>query len=124
MKKVFAVMMVATVMSTVAFAQEEGAKKPSWLSVGVGGFIGSDFSGGGAELINRSSSGGLAGEKQIFPYFGGGGFLFVDVKYAELTLGFFGGSGASKSTVESSSGTRESERDLSYASFNVALLLK
>jgi opacity protein-like surface antigen len=141
MKKVFAIMTVAVVMCATAFAQEEdiespneGTKKSSWLSAGVGGFIGGDFGGGGAELFNHDQGRGLPNiitqEKESYPYFGGGGFLFLDVKYAELTLGFFGGNGASKYTQQRTANTNsgytdyESETDVSYASFNIGLLLK
>jgi len=48
------------------------------LSAGVGGFIHSDF-GGGVEQGSKEFT---------MPYYGGGGYLFVDAVYAEFFFGY------------------------------------
>ena len=51
------------------------------FSIGAGGYFTSDF-GGGVVGISR-------GRAMETPYFGGGGFIFLDATFAELSLGFF-----------------------------------
>ena len=78
-----------------AFAQdeEEGGKSGTFrLSAGVGGFVSNDF-GGGVSISGSIQSMGEGVSNIHAPYFGGGGFVFFDAAYAELTLGFFGGGG-------------------------------
>jgi len=57
-------------------------------SVGGGAFFASDF-GGGFEYGN--------GEKVTTPYYGGGAYLFIDVRYAEIFVGYSMGGGKWKS---------------------------
>jgi opacity protein-like surface antigen len=80
MKKVIAIMTVAVVICAAAFGQEETQKKQGIFSVGVGEYFISDFGGGIEGLIKT-------------PYVGGGGFVFFDARYAELSLGIFGAGG-------------------------------
>ena len=54
------------------------------------------------------------------PYFGGGGFAFLDATYAELSLGFFGGAG----TYKEDQGSQSSESDMSVTGFDIGLLGK
>jgi hypothetical protein len=79
-KKNLAVLVIAALTASGVFAQDFG------LSVGVGGYFGSDF-GGGYE-------GG--GRKVETPYLGGGGFAFFDATYAELSVGVLAGGGTWK----------------------------
>jgi hypothetical protein len=88
------------------------------VSAGGGGFIGGDF-GGGVE-------GEADGVKMTLelPYFGGGGFIFVDATYAELSLAIFGGGGKYKMTMEAGGVSQSDDVDSSYLSFNIGLLGK
>jgi len=83
MVKKLAVVLILTVLAAGgAFAQAEFK-----LSAGAGGYITSDF-GGGAEALKDGYA-----DYQIFtPYFGGGIFAFMDATFAELSIGFWGGS--------------------------------
>ncbi|MDR0663730.1 MAG: hypothetical protein LBF80_06620 [Spirochaetaceae bacterium] len=67
--------------------QEQKRKKPVFtLSAGAGMLIGGNL-GGGISTEN--------GKLDIvkLPYFGGGGFLFFDATYGEISVAFFGGGG-------------------------------
>ncbi|MDR1239320.1 MAG: hypothetical protein LBK27_04330 [Treponema sp.] len=66
------------------------------MSIGAGGYLDGDF-GGGSESVGNNN----ARQTVTLPYFGGGGFLFFDAKYVEVSFGFFPGSG--KYTMEASS---------------------
>jgi hypothetical protein len=122
MKKLVASIMVAAVIGTVASAQANIIQALG-LSVGGGVFIGGDF-GGGAKAT--ASYGGLSGEmSEKLPYFGAGGFLFLDAKYVELSLGLFGGGGAAKTTTKfPGTSTTTEKMDMSIGSFNIGLLGK
>jgi opacity protein-like surface antigen len=87
-KKVFFGLVLA------AFAAGSLAALPDFsLSAGAGGYIGGDF-GGGIKL-----EGGGQEYAIKMPYFGGGGYVFLDATYAELSFGFFGGGGNAKSDI-------------------------
>jgi opacity protein-like surface antigen len=81
-KKGLLVLILAAIVVMGAYAAP-----PFRIGIGGGGYFTSDF-GGGAEV-----SGG--GWRVAFetPYAGGGGFLFFDITYAELSFGFFTGGG-------------------------------
>jgi hypothetical protein len=74
-------LLIAAVSAAGAFALPEFK-----LSAGAGGYFTSDFGGG----VGNGSS------KIETPYAGGGGFVFLDATYAELSLGFFTGGGTTK----------------------------
>lgn len=88
MKKIFAVLVLA------AFATGSLAAQ---VSIGAGGYMGGDF-GGGAE-VSTSSSLASFDALQTMPYFGGGGYLFFDARYVELSLGLFAGGGTSEAST-------------------------
>ena len=110
-KKVLLVLVLAAIVTGGAYAQLISQIS---FSAGGGGFIGGDF-GGGIEMSQSGEKGSYE-----YPYFGGGGFIFCDATYAELSLGFFGGSGKAKM----SGGGQSAESDFSIASFNIGLLGK
>lgn len=110
-KKGLLVLVLAAIIVGGAYAQIISQIS---FSAGGGGFIGGDF-GGGYE--GSSDYGKVSYE---YPYFGGGGFIFCDATYAELSLGFFGGSGKAKGSF----GGFSMEVDYSIASFNIGLLGK
>jgi hypothetical protein len=110
-KKVFSMLVLAALAAGGVSAQTAFG-----VSAGVGGLIGGDF-GGGLE-----SSGGTM--KIEMPYFGGGGFAFLDATYAELSLGISGGGGKIKMTMEGGGQSYTSETDWSITNFNIGLLGK
>jgi hypothetical protein len=77
MRKVFSILAVAVVFATTAWAQD------LTVSVGAGALGVGDFA-GGYKKDNISMS---------YPNFGGGGFVFFDVTYAEVSVGFLAGGG-------------------------------
>jgi hypothetical protein len=102
------------------------AQIPFAMSVGFGGFIGGDF-GGGLDVDNDFTV--LQSTKTTVdtPYFGGGGYAFFDAKYAELTLGMYGGSGKLRLKQEAKTGPAfsiQQEADISIVNFNIGLSLK
>jgi opacity protein-like surface antigen len=118
MKKFVFLLVLAALAAGGAFAQT-----PFRISVGAGGFIGGDF-GGGAKA--SASFGGMSASQELkMPYFGGGGLVFLDVTYAELSLGILGGGGKAKFTQEASGlGSQSFEFDISIAALNLGLLGK
>jgi opacity protein-like surface antigen len=86
-KKSLVVFIIAALAASGIFAQEQNQGQPKGLlSAGAGALIGGDF-GGGIK----------AGDYKVeTPYFGGGGFLFLDATYAELTFGILAGGGKMK----------------------------
>ncbi|MDR2658523.1 MAG: hypothetical protein LBC27_00830 [Spirochaetaceae bacterium] len=124
-KKVTYILVLAAFFTFPLAAQEEAESSAvdSVFSAGAGGFIGGDF-GGGAEST-ASAEGQSATMKTEMPYFGGGGYVFFDAKYAELTLGIYGGSGKAKYefTVNGESNSNSSY-DISFGYFNIGLLGK
>lgn len=95
--------------ATGVFAQYAG------FSIGGGGFIGGEL-GGGIQITDPS---GTTGTIKI-PYFGGGGYIFLDIPYAEFYTGFFGGGGK----IEISGGGTSISQDMSFMSLNIGLLGK
>jgi hypothetical protein len=117
-KSIFGLMMVMAVCGTAVFAQEapsEKAPAPGLFSAGAGGYFTSDF-GGGLEVSSSNVT-----MKTELPYFGGGGFVFLDATYAELSLGFFAGGGKIKSETNGKSGE---DKSLSYTGLDIELLGK
>jgi opacity protein-like surface antigen len=108
-KKGLVVLVLAVLVAGGAFAQA-GFK----LSAGAGGYFTSDF-GGGYETSTRFST-----STSEFPYAGGGGFLFLDATFAELSFGFWGGSGKSETT----GGIFNGKVNISYTGLDIGLLGK
>lgn len=87
-KKGLLILVLAVCIAGSAFAEFR-------FSIGAGGYFTSDF-GGGADA---QLSGPVYYEHSIkTPYFGGGGFLFFDLSFAELSFGFFGAKGEMNSS--------------------------
>jgi opacity protein-like surface antigen len=124
-KKTFLLVALAVVAAAGAFAQDEAAAPASTgsqgrvlgglFSAGVGGYITSDFGGG----MEATFPGGTMTLKM--PYFGGGGFLFLDATYAELSFGFAGGGGTY--TYEQT-GNAGNSGDFSFTALDIGLLGK
>jgi hypothetical protein len=91
MKKCISVLALATIVAGGVFSQEtEGGsagKKTGLFSIGVGAYITGDSGGGYIATYTEKQ------EVIKMPYFGVGGFLFLDATYAELSFGFFDGGG-------------------------------
>jgi opacity protein-like surface antigen len=113
MKKGFLVLMVVVLAVGSAFAQVPEFK----LSAGAGGYFTSDF-GGGTKFTNTINNKTI---ETIFPYAGGGGFVFFDATFAELSLGFFAGSGEVE--MRASGGIGE-KWDTSRTGLDISLLGK
>lgn len=112
-KKVCSLLVLAALAAGGVFAQTAFS-----VSAGVGGLIGGDF-GGGVE----KSEGGYS-MKYEMPYFGGGGFAFLDATYAELSFGVSGGAGKMKYTMEGGGQSQTSDSDWSITNLNIGLLGK
>jgi opacity protein-like surface antigen len=96
-----------------AFAAGSLAALPDFsLSAGGGGYIGGDF-GGGVKISDSNF-------EVKMPYFGGGGYIFLDAAYAELSFGIFGGGGKIKNEF----GGRSSEEKYNLTNLNLGLLGK
>jgi hypothetical protein len=123
-KKAILFAAVIWVCGTALFAQEEVKSRKPLFGIGVGGFIGGDSGGGGAE--GKVSAGGHSlSIKYETPYSGGGGFAFFDTTYLELTLGIYSGEGKMTLTVKESPGDDISATvDMSIVNFNIGLLGK
>jgi len=91
-KRFSVVLVLLVVIAGGAFALPEFG-----LSAGAGGYFTSDF-GGGVD-ISASGYGSLGSVKT--PYIGGGGFLFFDGTFAELSAGFFAAGGNWKTSDQS-----------------------
>ncbi|MDR2177803.1 MAG: outer membrane beta-barrel protein, partial [Treponema sp.] len=114
--RIFVGLVLAAFTAAGAFAAPEFK-----LSAGAGGYFTSDF-GGGAEV----SYGGTTLFSRKTPYAGGGGFAFFDATYAELSFGFFGGGGTSKTEELNlwNASKEESEAKTSTAGLDIGLLGK
>jgi opacity protein-like surface antigen len=112
MKKKVTLFLVLAVLGAGSLAAQ--------MSMGVGGYVGGDFGGG---IKASASYGGVSMEAVAkLPYFGGGGFLFFDAQYVELSFGFFAGGGTMSMTgtgMPSVDGT-----DLTYNNLSLGLLGK
>jgi opacity protein-like surface antigen len=110
-KKSLVVFIIAALAASGIFAQEREQGQPkSFISAGAGALIGGDF-GGGVEAD---------GFKMEMPYFGGGGFLFLDATYAELSFGILAGGGKTKMEMGGDSG----DTDSTITNLNIGLLGK
>jgi hypothetical protein len=92
------------------------------VSAGAGGLVGGDF-GGGAEVTGEQLGIPLSSKIET-PYFGGGGYVFLDATYAELTFAFFLGGGKYKTSMTYPGNDNLTEGDWSITNFNIGLLLK
>jgi hypothetical protein len=89
------------------------------FSIGVGGYFTNDF-GGGAQW--KSGDWRIASET---PNISGGGFLFFDVTFAELSFGFFTGSQTLKNLWDYGSvGYTSEEREYRITGFDISLMGK
>jgi hypothetical protein len=78
-KRGFIVLVLAAFVAGGLFAQEDASPAPakkSFLSLGAGGLFVANFGGGISQVLDYT-----------YPNVGGGGYLFFDAKYAELTVG-------------------------------------
>jgi hypothetical protein len=103
-KKRLAVFIIAALAASGVFAQ---GQPKGLISAGVGALIGGDF---GSGLKNS--------DEVLFktPYFGGGGFLFLDATYAELSFGILAGGGKW--------GDDDSNEKSTITNLNIGLLFK
>ncbi|MDR1868659.1 MAG: hypothetical protein LBQ82_01590 [Treponema sp.] len=104
------------------------AQSPFKLSAGIGGFIGGDFGGGFDASVNVPGFLSMDMSHKS-PYYGGGVFIFLDATYAELSFGFFGGSGNSKTSMDVNSTfmtipTVSLETNMSYMGLSIGFLGK
>jgi opacity protein-like surface antigen len=107
-KRMFSFLVLAIVIAGGVFAQRFS------ISAGAGEYFTSDFGGG----IEASISGQTVSVKT--PYAGGGGFVFFDATYAELSLGIFGAGGPFK---QEGSG-QSSESGMAFMGLDIGLLVK
>ena len=113
-KRIFLALLVVTLAAGGAFAQ---------VSFGIGGFVGGDF-GGGVEM--SASAGGITAKGGIkMPYFGGGGYVFLDAQFVELTFGLYGGKMDYKGYTEVNGTYNETNAvTFSISNFNIGLFGK
>ena len=123
-KKVLFVLVFVSVLTGGIFAQNEGEKPKKPISIGAGGFIGGDF-GSGAEVSAGGNGVSVKGSIAM-PYFGGGGYFFLDIIYAELLVGIYSGTCELKSSVVSTvAETNYSNKlDLTLSNFSIGLFGK
>jgi hypothetical protein len=126
MEKKTIVFIIAIAARCVALFAQEEMEKPKiafGISAGIGGFIGGDF-GGGAEGRATKDKQSMSMKIET-PYFGGGGYVFFDAVYAELSFGIYGGGGKSKTTLKATAEGidvgQTVESDRSTVNFNIGL---
>jgi opacity protein-like surface antigen len=110
MKKIGIVVLIATLTATAAFGLPDfklSAGAGGLMGLGLGSYEAGDDDIGIFEISN--------------PNFVGGGFIFFDATYAEVSFGFSGGSGK---VQVSSGGNVVNETPLSLSQLNMGLLLK
>jgi len=112
MKKCLLGFAMAALVAGGAFAQIP-------LSAGVGGYFTSDFGGG----MKLSADGGFSNETKA-NYAGGGGFLFLDAFFAQLSFGFFGGGGSPESKQTFNGQTTTEKMDQSLTGMDIGLMGK
>jgi hypothetical protein len=112
-KKGLVVLVLAAFAAGGVWAQAEFS-----VSAGAGGLFGSDF-GGGVDVSGETIS-----SKTETPYFGVGGYAFLDATYAELTVAFLAGSGKMKVSGTSGGNDQSKEKDWLITNLNIGLLLK
>ncbi|MDR0456747.1 MAG: DUF4097 domain-containing protein [Treponema sp.] len=120
-KKGLFVLVIAALAAGGAFAQV-----PFTFSAGVGGFFGGDF-GGGLDIDYTVLQLNSTKTTIDTPYFGGGGYAFLDAKYVEVVLGIYKGSGKLRMKQEAknnSSLSIQQESDISIINFNIGLFMK
>jgi uncharacterized protein YfiM (DUF2279 family) len=118
-KKVLFYLVFAGVLTGGIFAQD------GIFSLGGGGVFGSDF-GGGVELTAKDASDWMEASMKM-PYIGGGGYIFLDATYWELTFDLYTGFSKYKGTVKSSVAGQESyatDTELTFMNLNVGLFGK
>ena len=81
-KKGFLVLFFAVFAARVTFAMPDLS-----FSVGAGAYFAGDFGSGVSGTIDNVNV------SVRMPHFGGGGFIFLDATFVELSLGFFGAGG-------------------------------
>jgi opacity protein-like surface antigen len=107
-KGLVVLMVLAVLVAGNAFAQMPEFK----LSAGAGGYFTSDFGGGWVAPV---------ADQFKFPYAGGGGFVFFDATYAEVSLGFFAAGGDSHEYRGNDPVYKE---NMSYTGLDIGLLGK
>jgi opacity protein-like surface antigen len=125
MKKALALVVLAVVVGTAAFAI------PAFgVSAGAGGFLTKAF-GGGVEADASIPVFGSASIDVALPSFGGGAFAFLDLTFVEVGLGISGNSGTmeyegsgSLLSGSGSYGAGESTEDFSYTAFDISVVGK
>ena len=110
-RKGFLILVIAVLVVGGAFAQMPEFK----LSAGAGGYFTSDFGGGYEYTVGSNLY-----ENKI-PYYGGGGLVFFDATYVELSLGFFAAGGSFKMYCD---GTQFNKYDMSRTGLDIGLLGK
>ncbi|MDR2178162.1 MAG: outer membrane beta-barrel protein, partial [Treponema sp.] len=120
--RIFVGLVLAAFTAAGAFAAPEFK-----LSAGAGGYFTSDF--GGGYKVSAKLPAGLGNliQEEKTPYAGGGGFVFIDATYAELSFGFFGGGGKSIDKREMpaiAGGNSEHKFTTSTAGLDIGLLGK
>lgn len=115
MKKKTALLLAMAVLAAGSLAAQ--------MSFGAGGYVDGDFGGGYKVSISNM---GYSTEAEVkLPYFGGGGYVFFDLMFAELSFGVFAGGGTMSMLNETTgSPTASGEADLSYNNINFGLLGK
>jgi len=114
-KKIVLALLVVTLTAGSAFAQ---------ISFGAGGFYGADF-GGGYEVSDSAIIFGSNRLGAMMPYSGGGGHIFVDLSFLEITLGFYGGDLKTKGfLVLDGETTYGTETSYSISNFNLGAFFK
>ena len=114
-KKGLLVLILATIVVMGTYAAPPDFR----ISIGGGGYFTSDF-GGGAEW--ESGSWRMAYET---PYAGGGGFLFFDLTYVELSFGLFTGGGDMRSVVDMGSlGSDSASFEYSLTGIDIGIMGK
>jgi opacity protein-like surface antigen len=118
MKKKVALFLAMAVLGAGSLAAQ--------MSIGAGGYVGGDFGGGYQASI--SAMGVSADTVMKLPYFGGGGFVFLDAQYVELFTGFFTGGGTMSMTAKATGvpgiQNESLESDLTYSNLSLGILGK
>jgi hypothetical protein len=97
-KRLFMVLLITVLAAGAAFATPEFK-----LSAGAGGFFANDFSGGidATANVNLFFINIMSIDTKVeTPYYGGGGYVFFDATYAEISIGYFTGKVTPKASVK------------------------
>jgi hypothetical protein len=89
------------------------------VSIGAGGYLAGDLGGG------NDTRGDNIKLTRSLPYIGGGGFLFFDAKYVEVSFGVFAGSGKNmfESTLPAMP-SMKNEATMTYTNFSIGAFAK